>query len=356
MGELRLIDINKVYDSVTAVDEINLTVNDGEFLTLLGPSGCGKTTTLRMIAGFTRPTNGQIYLDGELITSVNPRVFVPPERREMGMVFQTYAVWPHMDVFQNVAYPLKFKRLGRSESKERVEKALALVKLEGFANRYPHQLSGGQQQRVALARALVMEPEVLLLDEPLSNLDAKLREQMREEIRTLQRRLGVTIVYVTHDQLEAITMSDRIAVMNNGRILQLDTPREIYETPVDRFVAGFVGTANFVEALVVGQEGEQVTFQPEGADQTFRCHVERLPEAERVTLIVRPENLRLCPPQHADLTGIVRRRTYRGDRLDYLIEVGDNQLQVEAMNSDRYEEGNAVGLEMSSVAVLAHDN
>jgi iron(III) transport system ATP-binding protein len=355
MGELQLKEINKVYNNVTAVDEINLTVNDGEFLTLLGPSGCGKTTTLRMIAGFTRPSNGQIYLDGELITSVNPRVFVPPERREMGMVFQTYAVWPHMNVFENVAYPLKFKRLGRAEIKERVERALALVKLEGFAERYPHQLSGGQQQRVALGRALVMEPEVLLLDEPLSNLDAKLREQMREEIRILQRRVGVTIVYVTHDQLEAITMSDRIAVISEGRILQLGTPREIYETPADRFVAGFVGSANFLEALVVGQQGGNVTFRPEGTDQVFQCYVERLPAAKQVTLIVRPENLRLCPPGQADLTGTVRRRTYRGDRLDYLIEVGENQLQVEADNSQRYEEGSAVGVEINSVAALPHE-
>jgi iron(III) transport system ATP-binding protein len=352
MGELRLTNISKSFDGVTAVEDLTITVHDGEFLTLLGPSGCGKTTTLRMIAGFAKPTTGQIHLDGHLITSASPRVFVPPERRRMGLVFQSYAVWPHMNVFQNVAYPLKFKRLNQAAIVERVERALSLVKLAGFADRYPHQLSGGQQQRVALGRALVMEPEVLLLDEPLSSLDAKLREQMRQEIRELQKRVQVTIVYVTHDQIEAITMSDRIAVMNQGCVLQVGTPREIYEVPVARFVADFVGTANFIDAQVVGQQGSLVTFQLDCAPQTFDYPVADLIAEQRVTLMIRPESVRLCPPAPAGLVGTVERRTYRGDRLDYLVRLGACQLQVEATTGVLYEEGAQVGLELISMALL----
>ena len=273
----------------------------------------------------------------------------------MGMVFQSYAVWPHMDVFQNIAYPLKFQRFDKATVQERVQQALSLVKLDGLGERYPHQLSGGQQQRVALGRALVMEPEILLLDEPLSNLDAKLREQMRVEIRVLQRRVGVTIVYVTHDQVEAITMSDRIAVMNNGRVLQIGSPQEIYELPADRFVAGFVGTANFINALVTGRQGDRIAFRLQGTDQTLLHPFDHPLPGEEVTIIVRPENVRLCPVGQSGLSGIVARRTYRGDRLDYVIKIGEHRLQVEATTGDLFDDGAEVGLEMSTLAVVARN-
>jgi iron(III) transport system ATP-binding protein len=352
MGELQLIEVSKSYDNVVAVENLSLTIHEGEFLTLLGPSGCGKTTTLRMIAGFTRPTTGSILLDGKAITSVDRKVYVPPEQRAMGMVFQSYAVWPHMTVFQNVAYPLKFKQVDRETVRERVERVLALVKLQGMAERYPHQLSGGQQQRVALARALIMEPEVLLLDEPLSNLDAKLREEMRFEITELQKRVRITIVYVTHDQVEAMSMSDRVVVMNQGRVLQVGTPREIYESPADHFVASFIGSANFLDAEVLGREGSTLVLQIAAARQVLRHTIDQAPADDRVTLVVRPESLTLCPPGHAPLTGTVLRRVYRGNHLDYLIQVGESQLRAEAASNVEFGEGAEVGLEMGNLVLL----
>jgi len=226
---IKLEGISKYYGNVVAVDDVNLEINKGEFFTLLGPSGCGKTTTLRIIAGFEIPDKGHVYFDDEDVT------FLKPYKRNTAMVFQNYALWPHMTVFENVAYGLKIRKkelgLTDEEIKKRVQWALELVKLSGFENRYPLQLSGGQQQRVALARALVVQPRVLLLDEPLSNLDAKLRIEMREELKRIQKALGITTIYVTHDQLEAMSMSDRIAVMNKGRVVQIGTPRELYLYP-----------------------------------------------------------------------------------------------------------------------------
>ncbi len=247
---LTLKNITKVFPprgsagEVTAVHDVSLDIKKGELVTLLGPSGCGKTTTLRMIAGFEFPTSGRITLDGQEINSL------PPHKREMSMVFQSYAIFPHLTVFENIAYGLNVQRLSKSVIKERVDKVLGLVHLEGYGDRAPTQLSGGQQQRVALARALIMEPKVLLMDEPLSNLDAKLREEMRTEIRRIQKEMNITSVYVTHDQIEAMTLSDRIVVMNQGIIEQIGTPVEIYRFPNSRFVADFIGRANFVPGEV----------------------------------------------------------------------------------------------------------
>ncbi|HXF83379.1 MAG TPA: ABC transporter ATP-binding protein, partial [bacterium] len=258
MADLRLEGVGKAYGRIWAVRALDLAVADGEFVTLLGPSGCGKTTTLRMIAGFIRPTTGRIAVDGRVLSDAAARTTVPPERRGMGMVFQTYAVWPHMTAFQNVAYPLRRQGRSRAEIESEVRRALQLVKLGDYAHRFPHELSGGQQQRVALARALVMEPAVLLLDEPLSNLDAKLREEMRFEIKELQRRLGITVVYVTHDQGEAMAMSQRIAVMSAGHLVQVGRPEEIYERPATPFVAAFLGVANFLPGRIEGRAGPGV--------------------------------------------------------------------------------------------------
>lgn len=244
MPEVRLENLTKKFSDVIAVNNVTLKIFNGELLTLLGPSGCGKTTTLRMIAGFLMPDEGDIYFDDTRITHL------PPEKRDVGMVFQSYALWPHMTVFDNVAFGLKLRKLPKDEIKKRVKDILELVRLEGLENRYPRQLSGGQQQRVALARALVIEPQVLLLDEPLSNLDAKLREEMRFEIKDLQRKLRITTIYVTHDQAEALALSDRIAVMNQGRIIQVGTPYEIYNAPTNEFVARFVGVSNLIEGKV----------------------------------------------------------------------------------------------------------
>ena len=240
MSLLTLENIRKTFDSFVAVENFSLQAQHGEFVSLLGPSGCGKTTTLRMIAGLEKPDSGTITLGETVFADLANGTFLPPEKRNIGMVFQSYAIWPHKNVFENVAYPLKIKKLPKAEIRERVQRTLALVKLDGLAQRMPNQLSGGQQQRVALARGLVREPSILLLDEPLSNLDAKLRLNMRDEIKELSKRIGVTMIYVTHDQAEAMALSDRVVVMNDGHILQVGTPTEVRNNPADDFVRDFI--------------------------------------------------------------------------------------------------------------------
>lgn len=246
MSQVKFEGIKKQYpaingqQSVFAVEDFSLTINDGEFVSFLGPSGCGKTTTLRMIAGLEKNTHGKIFLGNDLVSDPQNNFFLPPEKRHVGMVFQSYAVWPHMNVFDNVAYPLKIQKIPKAEIQEKVLKMLEIVEMQGLEKRMPNQLSGGQQQRVALARGLVMQPKVLLLDEPLSNLDAKLREKMRKDIREIQKKLKLTVVYVTHDQVEANTMSDRVVIMKSGKIVQVGTPAEIKAKPANDFVREFI--------------------------------------------------------------------------------------------------------------------
>src|SRR5690349_7120287 len=251
MADIDVQHLSKRYGDHQAVDDVSLEIQAGEFLTLLGPSGCGKTTTLRMIAGFITPDSGSIAVGGEVLST--PEGVVPPEKRRMGMVFQNYAIWPHKTVFENVAFGLQVMKIPKQETARRVGEMLGLVGLEGLDKRYPSQLSGGQQQRVALARSLVVEPSILLLDEPLSNLDAKLRERMRGELKTLQRRTGITFIYVTHDQAEAMALSDRIVVFNHGVVQQVGTPREVYEQPANLFVADFMGLVNKLPATLLEQ-------------------------------------------------------------------------------------------------------
>ena len=345
---LVLDDVVKIFPArggsseVTAVHGISLEIARGELVTLLGPSGCGKTTTLRLIAGFEFPTSGQIVLDGQQINDL------PPHKRDMSMVFQSYAIFPHLNVFENVAYGLNVQRRSRAEIGERVARVLALVELTGLESRAPNQLSGGQQQRVALARALVMEPKVLLMDEPLSNLDAKLREQMRTEIRGIQKQLGITTVYVTHDQIEAMTLSDRVVVIHRGAVEQVGTPQEVYRHPRTRFVADFIGRANFVPGLLRGREGEASVIEVWG--QTFRIAGtagDARPGGE-VTLVVRPEMIRIVPGG-GKLNGVVRRATYLGNAVEYDFQV-DGQL-LTAVETDParvtvHPEGSRVGLDL----------
>lgn len=347
MAQLQLENLSKQFDGVLAVRNVTLTVRDRELITFLGPSGCGKTTLLRMIAGFTTPTTGIIRLGDRIITSVDQRLFVPPEKRNMGMVFQSYAVWPHMTVFDNVAYPLKLKKMSRQEIARRVEQALALVKLEGLASRYPHELSGGQQQRVALARALVMEPEILLLDEPLSNLDARLREEMRYEIVELQRRLQMTIIYVTHDQVEAMSISHRVAVMDHGAILQVGTPREIYETPANAFVADFIGRANLIQCLVQGYRDNLIQCELPCGSVSYQLECAGSPSiypvGQQVIVAIRPENIEIRPYQ-GGLAGTIRQRLYLGNCFEYVVRVGNLDLRAETSPYMEFQEGEQVTL------------
>ncbi|MFQ5612937.1 MAG: ABC transporter ATP-binding protein [Anaerolineae bacterium] len=329
MPGLRLVSLLKQFGKTTAVDRINLEIQDGEIMTLLGPSGCGKTTTLRCIAGFLRPEAGQIFLGDRQVTHL------PPEKRDIGIVFQNYALWPHMTVYDNLAFGLQLKRVPKAKVESRVAEALALVRLGGFAERYPRQLSGGQQQRIALARALIIEPRVLLLDEPLSNLDAQLREEMRFEIRELQQKLGITAVYVTHDQAEALALSDRIAVMNNGEITQIGTPEQIYNRPSSRFVAGFIGLSSFVEGVVTQIEGATGCAVVTIGDQINICVPgDNLSLDQQVTLAIRPEHIRLRGnasepvPESANLLeGEVIKAAYLGDVIDYRVAIGQWELR-----------------------------
>ena len=309
----------KDHNEFRAVDDVHLTIRQGELVTFLGPSGCGKTTTLRMIAGFETPSAGRILFDSRDVTDVQVN------KRDIGFVFQNYALFPHMTIFDNVAYGLRARKQPDAMIKDKVAGSLELVGLPGVASRYPNQLSGGEQQRVALARVLALEPQVLLMDEPLSNLDAKLRIHMRTEIRRIQQQLGLTCLYVTHDQKEALTLADRIVVMNKGKVEQVDTPFELYANPASLFVADFIGQANVVQATAGTMLDGRLTVACQGSN--FR--VRPLPgrsygEGNPVSLVIRPESLRLADtPTDACLTGTVRLRTFVGDRLEYELELAD---------------------------------
>ena len=351
---VRLDHISKIYqDPKTgkefyAVKDTSLTIEPGSFVTLLGPSGCGKTTTLRMIAGFESPDEGEIYLGDEPINELTPN------KRDTAMVFQSYALLPHYNVFDNVAYGLKLRKVPASEIKERVTKILALVELAGMESRMTNQLSGGQQQRVALARALVIEPSVLLFDEPLSNLDAKLRVTMRTEIRRIQQEVGITAIYVTHDQSEAMALSDQIIIMNKGVVAQMGTPQEIYYHPVDEFVADFIGEANFLRGAMTGRDGDYITLNVEGNPLRVPAPADPA-EGKEYTVVLRPEAATL-----ADEGGLPCRvvlSCFMGSYQNYHVMVGDTLVKLEEHNPKNkriYQVGEECSLvfEADSVHVL----
>jgi len=317
--------------TVIAVDNVNLEVKEGELVTLLGPSGCGKTTALRMISGFELPTSGQIFIDGEEVTTT------PPNQRPTTMVFQNYALFPHMTVFENISYGLKIHRETEKNIRERTENTMNLVGLKGLRDRSPAQLSGGQQQRVSLARSLIMEPKVLLLDEPLSNLDAKLRVSTRLEIRRLQQRIGITSIYVTHDQEEAMTLSDRVVIMNAGKIQQIGTPQDIYAYPLNYFVADFIGKANFLEGRVVDMvSDDEVELDIEGRKFKVFTPKNSFSSGARVFLLIRPESVELETKKSNTLTGLVRQIIYLGSRMIYEIEIAKSPLTVEITNPQEH--------------------
>jgi spermidine/putrescine ABC transporter ATP-binding subunit len=344
-------DVSKRYDSLLANDHLSLTIRRGELMTLLGPSGCGKTTALRCLTGYVRPDEGRVFIDGTDITDL------PTHQRELGMVFQNFALFPHMTVQDNVGFPLMIRNLGKAEKDERVTQALRLVRLEGYGAHYPRQLSGGQQQRVGLARALVYRPKVLLLDEPLSNLDAKLREEMRFEIKEVVTRLGITAVYVTHDQGEALALSDRVAIMNRGRLEQVGTPEEIYEHPQSRFVAEFIGLSNFLEGHVQSVDRDTMLVSVGG----LRVTIPALPNAgpgQRVLLFLRPNEVELLRPGDPGGTNVfdaqVEKATYLGDTMDYRLTFGQGlALRVQTDAQRRFGQETQVRLRLPRIRCWA---
>ena len=360
MSRLVLSSISRRFGGVTAVDRVSLTLQAGEFVSLLGPSGCGKTTTLRMVAGFLDPSEGTIEMDGRRLSS--PGATVPPEKRNMSMIFQSYAIWPNMTVAQNVAFGLEVRRLPRDEIRIKVRRILEVVQMGALKGRYPSELSGGQQQRVALARSLVVEPEILLLDEPLSNLDAKLRERMRGELKELQRRTGITFVYVTHDQAEALALSDRIAVIHGGRLQQLGTPQEVYARPASRVVADFMGLINLLPATLIAREAGQVRLRT-AAGWTMLADVPGAAvPGQRVEIAVRPENIRLqartgadpgqpdpSQPDQRQQPATVTESTYLGNIMEYHVVLGDGAvLRVQTHPGQQFAIGDKVAVRIDS--------
>jgi iron(III) transport system ATP-binding protein len=349
MAFIEIQNLFKRFKDVVAVNRIQLEVKQGEMLTLLGPSGCGKTTTLRCIAGLERPEGGDIVIDGKPMLS---KGFVQPSKRGIGMVFQNYAVWPHMKVFSNIVYGLKLQKISRQSIQEKAQQVLELVGLSGLEDRYPAQLSGGQQQRVALARALVSNPKVLLLDEPLSNLDAKLREELRFEIKSLVRRMGITSVYVTHDQAEAMVISDRIAVMDSGNVVQIGTAQEIYKKPANRFVADFIGTMNFIPGEVVEahQETGAVYVRTEFSEKLL-CRADdtaATKPGEKVYASIRPEDVEVFtePPQGREnlFKGTIAHKAYLGNFLYFFVSVNETMIRVQVAHHLPQEEGQELSL------------
>lgn len=339
MSILTLRGLAKTYSpNIRAVSSIDLEIKSGEFVSLLGSSGCGKTTTLQMVAGFIAPTAGQVLLDGKDITCLEPN------KRDMGVVFQSYALFPHMTVGKNIRFGLEMRKLPHSEINERVAEALAMVRLEGLNDRYPGELSGGQRQRVAIARVLAVRPQVLLLDEPMSNLDAKLRGEMHVELRSLQRRLGITTILVTHDQIEAMTMSDRIAVMANGTIAELGTPQEVYDVPSTEFAFNFLGQSNIFSGTVLGHQGDST--QVRVGTNNLNVPLRTRQPAEEIRFFIRPERLILSTPEDGIVEGRVMTRLFLGNTWTFEIDSSIGRLRVIKMNSGGYQpsEGDIVGI------------
>jgi len=324
MIDVELRSVTKKFGPVVAAEDVSLQVCQGEFLTLLGPSGCGKTTTMRLIAGLETPTSGEILIREQCVTDL------PPYHRNVSLMFQNYALFPHKNVFDNIAFGLKYRKVPGKERKQRVKESLALVHLPGMESRYPRQLSGGQQQRIALARALVVKPAVLLLDEPLSNLDLKMREKMRVELKQIQEQVGITFVFVTHDQQEALMLSDRVAVMDEGKIIQVGTPREVYERPRSRFVAEFVGQSNFLEGHIVDTRSSETEVELASGLRLSVPAAPHLTKGSKVAVQVRAERVRIYPERplvrgHA-FAASVERMLYIGDTIQYLLQLESHDL------------------------------
>ncbi|MEG1633017.1 MAG: ABC transporter ATP-binding protein [Oscillospiraceae bacterium] len=305
---IRLADCRMDFDGETVLDSVNLYINDKEFLTLLGPSGCGKTTTLRIIGGFLQPTSGDVLFEGVRINDV------PPYKRRVNTVFQKYALFPHLDVYENIAFGLRIGKISEDEIDERVTEMLEIVSLKGFENRKVTQLSGGQQQRVAIARALINRPEILLLDEPLGALDLRLRKDMQNELKRIQQAMGITFIYVTHDQEEALTMSDTVVVMDKGRIQQIGTPEDIYNEPKNAFVADFIGESNILDGIM------RADYMVEFFGRKFKCMDKGFEKDERVDVVIRPEDVDIVPPDAGHLCGIVTSVTFKGVHYDIIVD------------------------------------
>jgi iron(III) transport system ATP-binding protein len=346
MAGISIRNLTKAYgdSEMAAVSDLSLEIRDNQFVTLLGPSGCGKTTTLRLIAGYMAPDSGSIHVDGRLASS--PDMVIPPENRGMGMVFQNYAVWPHKTVFENVVFGLRVRKVPAAAARERVAQALALVNLTGFEQRLPNELSGGQQQRVALARSLVVEPEILLLDEPLSNLDAKLRERMRGELKQLQRRTGITFIYVTHDQSEALALSDHVAVIHEGRLQQFGSPHEVYARPANRLVADFMGNVNLLPGRIIAAANGSAQLLVADALQVEAPLPTGLSAGDDVDVAVRPENVLLTSPTAGNGSGAkaqVNDRTFLGSISEYYVTLGNDQtLRVQTHPKQEFAVGDMV--------------
>jgi ABC-type Fe3+/spermidine/putrescine transport system ATPase subunit len=352
-AKLELRNVEKHFGDFHAVRSVSMAIKEGECWVLLGPSGCGKTTTLRMIAGFLPPNSGEILIDGRIVAG--PGVFVPPHKRGIGMVFQSYAVWPHKTVYENVAYGLRIRKVPKDEERRQVEEALSLVHLDALANRYPAMLSGGQQQRVSLARAIVIKPTLLLLDEPLSNLDARLREQMRFDLKELQAQLNLTTIYVTHDQSEAMVIADRIVVMEHGRIVQIDEPERIYGRPRTRFVADFVGQSNLLPGTIISVDDNGnfvVQLDGVGALRASGDAAYQKPSpGARGFLCIRPEDIRLMAGHRSSPNGAwhgrVVSRVYLGANVDYRVQVDRSEIRVTSHRSQHFDPGDSVVLEVN---------
>jgi len=356
MKDVRATGLAKAFGKVAAVDRVDFEVEAGSLVTLLGPSGCGKTTTLRLIAGLERPDAGEVHVGGRLLTSAAQRVFLNPEKRRMGMVFQSYAIWPHMTVFENIAFPLRAQRRPAAEIRERVMAILQTIGLDGFQDRPAPRLSGGQQQRVALGRALVADPDVLLLDEPFSNLDARLREEMRFELKELQARVGVTTLFVTHDQAEAMVLSDRVLVMNAGRIAQDGTPRQIYEEPRTRFVMDFLGQAGHVGARVARTaEGTYVAHLDGVAGAPVPLSAEHeWQDGEEAVLAFRSAEVRVCAGLPDGFwQGNVLSAAYLGERIEYIVELGAARIRASGPVTEPLGKGTVVQVRVPVTAMRA---
>jgi len=347
MQEVRVEKLVKRFGDVTAVDGISFEVPKGKLLSLLGPSGCGKTTTLNMIAGFEDPDGGDVFVGDKLISSAEQNILLPAHQRNLGMVFQSYGLWPHLRVRENVSFGLEMRNTAKADIAPAVERALELVRLGGLGERYPSQLSGGQQQRVAFARALVYEPDVLLLDEPLSNLDAALREEMRLELKELQEETGITTIFVTHDQVEAMVMSDIIVVMDHGRIQQMGAPRDIYQFPANQFVAGFVGISNFLEGTVAGKADKDGLTPVQVGDVVLLCEAEGRTKGSHVSLSIRPEDWIAtvkAPPKSTKnrLQGEVEKAVYMGGVLEVWLTTSGQKIRVHGHRLPMLESGSSV--------------